>query len=482
MGEYDELFAHIDEHLDERLEKTRAYLRVPGISPTGEGIRESAEMTLGYLKELGAEDARLVETSGFPVVYGKLYSKNPDAKTLLCISMYDIMPAEEPDWVVPPFGADIIAPERINATSKFGEVLIARGVMDYKAPLMNFFYAVETWLKVTGDIPVNIIFAVEGEEEIGSVHLPEFFEECFDEIKTADAGHFLGMRTDTLGRLVIPRGYKGWLNLELEVAGGDWGGSGRQLFSADCAWVDAPIPHLVAAVNSLMDKDGHVLVEGFYDDVRPLTPTEQKEIRIVEEEFNEPAVKIALGITKFKGGLPGRELVGKYITRPVMNIDGIIGGYTGEGVKTNLPQSAVVKMDVRIVPDMKPDVTVERIKAHLIKKGFPEVQVRVSWAFDWFRTPAEAEIIQTSVKTTEMLGFPYIMTPTSCGCYRLSVYNKAPLHLPISVAGLGAGGRSHQANEYVHVEGLRDNQRFAVVHLSEYAKLGPSRRVNEMEF
>ncbi len=482
MGEYDALFAHIDAHFDERLEKTREYLRVPGISTTNEGIRESAEMTLGYIKELGAEDARLVETSGFPVAYGKLYSKNPDAKTLLCINMYDVMPADEPDWVVPPFGAEIIDPGQIGMPSELGQLLVARGAGDYKAPVMNFFHAVDTFLKVTGDVPVNIIFAIEGEEEIGCPHLREFLDACYGDLKAADAGHFHGMRTEGKNRLLIPRGYKGWVNLELEVAGGDWGGSGRQLFSADCAWVDAPIPHLVAALNSLMDKDGNILVEGFYDDIRPLTPTEKEEIRIIEETFDEAGVMDALDLKRFKGGRPGRELVGQYITGPIMNIDGISGGYTGEGVKTNLPQSAVVKIDVRIVPDMKPDVTVERIKAHLIKEGFPEVQVRVPWANEWFRTPPGAEILQSAKKTAEILGSPYIVSPTSASCYALHVYSKAPLYLPISLTGTGHCGRVHQANEWVTVEGLRDNQRFAIVHLSEYAKMGPSRRVNEMEY
>jgi acetylornithine deacetylase/succinyl-diaminopimelate desuccinylase-like protein len=231
-----------------------------------------------------------------------------------------------------------------------------------------------------------------------------------------------------------------------------------------------------------MDKDGNILVEGFFDEVRSLTPIEKEEMRIIEEDFDEEGVKQALDLKKFKGGRPGREMVSDYVMRPVMNIDGIIGGYTGEGNFTNLPQNAVVKMDVRIVPDMKPDVTVEKIKAHLVKQGFPEVQVRVPWATDWFRTPPGAPIIQCAKRTCEILGDPYIVQPTSASCYSLYVYSKAPLYLPISLTGTGHCGRVHQANEWVAVEGLRDNQRYAVVLLNEFAKMGPSPRVNEMEY
>ncbi len=483
MGEYDKIFAYMDEHFDERLEKLRAYLRVPAISPKNEGVRESAEMTLGYIEELGAEDARLVETEGNPVVFGKLYSKNPNAKTLICYGMYDVMPVDEPGWAVPPFEGAIIEPKRIGAPTRFGKLLVARGVANQKGQLMVFLNAVETLQKVTGDIPVNIIFAVEGEEELGSPSFPEFFQKCFDDLKTADAVHWQGFRTDEVGRHMIQRGYKGWVNLELKVTGGDWGGpAGRSLFAADAAWVDAPIPHLLAAVNTIIDKDGNILVEGFYDDVRPLTPTEREEIGVVEQTFDEASTMQNWQIKKFKQGRPGRELVGKYITGPLINIDGMVGGYTGPKIWTNLPRTGLIKMDVRLVPDMTPGVIIEKIKAHLVKQGFPEVTVRVLSSYDWCRTPAEAEIIQAAVKATELLGAPYIMWPTWVGCSPLYIFNKAPLHLPFSITGMGHRGRSHQANEYVAVEGLREGERYAAALMCEFAKMGRSRKVTELEF
>ena len=482
--EYDKILTYIDEHFDERLERLREYLHIASISPLDQNIREGAEATLGYIKALGAEDAHLVETAGNPVVFGKLYSKNPNAKTLISYGMYDVMPVDEPGWVVPPFEGAIVDPERIEGVpTRFGKLLVARGVANQKGQLMVFLNAVETLQKVTGDIPVNIIFAVEGEEELGSVSFPEFFKKKFEDLKSADAVHWQGFRTDELGRHMIQRGYKGWVNLELEVTGGDWGGpAGRALFAADAAWVDAPILHLLAAVNTLIDKDGNVLVEGFYDDVRPLTPTEQKEIRIIEETFDEASVLKNWQIKKFKQGRSGRELVGRYITGPLMNVDGIVGGYTGPGIWTNLPRSGIIKIDVRLVPDMVPERVVEKIKAHLMRQGFPEVTVRVISSYDWCRTPAEAEILQAAVKATELQGAPYIMWPTWVGCAPLYIFNKAPLHLPFSITGMGHRGRSHQANEYVAVEGLREGERYAALLMCEYAKMGKSRKVNEMEF
>jgi acetylornithine deacetylase/succinyl-diaminopimelate desuccinylase-like protein len=489
-GSLQKVYEHMDEHFDERLERLREFLRIPSISPieardgSDKNIRKAAEKTLSYIKALGAEDARLVEVAGNPVVFGKLYSQNPDAKTLICYSMYDVMPVDEPRWVVPPFEGTIVDPERIEgAPTHFGKLFVGRGAANQKGQLMAFLNAVETFQKVTGDIPVNIIFAIEGEEELGSPSFPEFFQKYFDDLKTADVCHFQGFRTDELGRHMIQRGFKGMLTLELEVTGGDWGGPpGRSLFAADAAWVDAPILHLLAAANTLIDKDGNVLVEGFYDDVRPLTPTEQEEIRIIEETFDEVPVMENWQIRKFKQGRTGRELVGHYITAPLMNIDGIVGGYTGPGVWTNLPRSGLIKIDVRLVPDMVPEIVIEKLRSHLIKQGFPEVTVRVPSSYDWGRTPAEAEIIQAAVRATELLGAPYIMWPTWVGCMPLYIFNKAPLHLPVSITGMGHRARTHQANEYVTVEGLREGERYAATLMAEFAKMGRSRKVTEMEF
>jgi acetylornithine deacetylase/succinyl-diaminopimelate desuccinylase-like protein len=484
MGEYDKIFNYVDEHFSERLERLREYLRVASISPLNQNIREGAEATLKYIKSLGAVETRLVETAGNPVVFGKLYSKNPKAKTLICYGMYDVMPVDEPGWVVDPFEGAIVEPERVEgAPTRFGKLLVARGVANQKGQLMVFLNALETLQKVTGDIPVNVIFAVEGEEELGSPSFPEFFKKCFDDLKTADAVHWQGFRTDELGRHMIQRGYKGLVTLELEVTGGDWGGpAGRSLFAADAAWVDAPILHLLAAVNTMIDKDGTVLIEGFYDDVRPLTPTEQKEIRIVEETFDDLPVMKNWQIKKFKQGRPGREVVGRYIAGPLVNVDGIVGGYTGPGIWTNLPRSALIKIDVRLVPDMRGERVIEKVKSHLIQKGFPEVTVRAMSSYEWCRTPAEAEIIKASVKATELLGAPYIMWPTWVGCSPLTIFNKAPLYLPFSITGMGHRGRSHQANEYVAIEGLKEGEKYAALLMCEYAKMGKSRKVNEMEF
>jgi acetylornithine deacetylase/succinyl-diaminopimelate desuccinylase-like protein len=485
MGEYDKIFNYVDDHFDERLERLREYLHIASISPLNQNIREGAEATLGYIKALGAVETELVETSGNPVVFGKLYSKNPNAKTLICYGMYDVMPVDEPGWVVAPFEGAIVEPERVKgAPTRFGKLLVARGVANQKGQLMVFLNALETLQQLTGDIPVNILFAIEGEEEMGSIHFPEFFQKKFDDLKTADAVHWQGFRTDELGRHMIQRGYKGNLKFELEVEGGEWGGpAGRSLFAADAAWVDAPLLRLMAALNCLLDREGNVLVEGFYDDVRPLTPTEQKEIRIVEETFDEEPVLKNWQIKKFKQGRPGRDWIGRYITGPVMNVDGMVGGYTGPGIWTNLPRKGVIKIDVRQVPDMAPERTLERIKNHLLKSGFPEVKVNLMSAYNyWSRTPAEAEILQAAVKATDLLGVPHIMWPTWVGGSPLYVFNRAPLYLPFSITGLGHRGRSHQANEYVAVDGLKEGEKYAALLMCEYAKMEKSRKVNEMVF
>jgi len=470
----EEVYKYIDRNFDEYVEEVRKFLRQPGIPHTGEGIKESAEMTLGFLKDLGIEDARLVPLKGGnPVAYGKLKSKKLKAKTILLYQHYDVVPVKSEEWTVPPFKAEMLEAKELGLPPERGKIIVARGAYDKKSALRTFLLAVKAMLEVTGDIPVNLIFVIEGEEELGAPHLPQFRDQFLDELKQADSAWFPAMRQDERGKLILNRGYKGYIKFELQVKSGEWGGTldGRDLWSGDIAMVDAPLWRLVWALNSLVDSNGKILIEGFYDNIRPLTKEEKGEIETMKQDFDEETWKKFFNVKEFQRGLPGKELFVEYVMGPLLNIDGIIAGWTGPGVFTTVPMKAVAKCDVRIVPDQSVDEVYSKMRKHLDKQGFPEVEIiKVGW-YEWSRTPITADIYKAAIRAAEKHKVEWISWPSVPASDPSYLWNRPPLNLPTSYAGLGYGERYHRADEYVTVEGIRDNLKYVVTMLNEYAKI-----------
>ena len=205
---------HIDDNFDAHLKKVQGYVRQPSISADGTGIKETARLTKGLIEELGGT-AKIVPTDGWPVVYGEL---SADAeKTLLIYGMYDVQPVEEEAgmWIVPPFSGKIVN------MKPFGKCLVSRGAINTKAPLRAFFNACQTILDVEGKLPVNLIFAIEGEEELGSVHLPQFVKKYQKQLAKADAVYFPIPAQDLKGKVILELGVKGIIYMDLICKGGE---------------------------------------------------------------------------------------------------------------------------------------------------------------------------------------------------------------------------------------------------------------------
>lgn len=488
MRKYDQTFKFIDESFDEWLEKTREYIRIPSISltKTEEGKAEmerAANFVLKVFQEVGAQDTEIFRTTRWPVVYGKLMSKNPNAKTLLIYGMYDVMPADESKWTVPPFEARIVDAEEINAPAHLGKVICARGTMNQKVPHMGALLGIKALKAVTGDVPVNLFLFCEGEEELGSPSMHEFINAKKNELKHARArGELVPGRTQNWdGTARIHLGQRGTIMLELHVEGGDWGGPAeRKIFTTDVLWVDAPLWRLIWALSTLMDPTGKVLIDGFYDDWHPPTPKEREMIKKIKETWDEewggPVPrdgKRMLGIKKFLRGLPGRDLIEDYLTKPSINIDGIQGGHVGSDVWTQMPREGTVKLDIRMMPYMRPEDLVWKFKKHLHMHGFPEVEVRVTGYNPWSKIDPECDIVQAARRTYEKMGVKYIENPSYWG----SGPHEGHIRKPLGFSGrglefgLGTGGRSHSVDEFETVEGLRQCAKSYVVYLNEYAKL-----------
>lgn len=250
------------------------------------GTRSCAEMLAGYLRDLGCGTVELMETGGQPIVYGEMNSGAP--WTLLIYHMYDVQPAEEANWSVDPFGGAVVRHE------EFGRCLVARGAKNSKGPLRAFLNAVESIIRVRRSLPVNLIFAIEGEEELGSPHLGEFAARYEKSLKKANAVLFPYAMQEYDGRAILWPGTKGLLCLEIESSGERWARGPRRfsIHSSYKAIVDSPAWRLVQALSTLTSDDGNtVLVDGFPDGVRAPTATEERLLAALAGRFSEEALR-----------------------------------------------------------------------------------------------------------------------------------------------------------------------------------------------
>jgi len=436
----------IEEVFGEHVARVQEAIRQPSVSGTGEGIREMAELLRGWIEELGGW-ARVVPTAGHPVVYGGVDADKPT--TLLVYSMYDVQPAEEPDWIAPPFAAEVVE------LPELGKCIVGRGATNQKGPLVGLLNACRACLEARGELPVNLLFVVEGEEELGSPHLPEFVEEHKEELAKADAMFWPSFSQDRKGKVIMPLGCKGIVFVELRCRGGAWGGPvERNLHSSHAAWVASPVARLVNALAALVDAEGQLQIRELWNHVRGPTPEEEALLRKLAESFDESAVKQELGIVRFKLGLHGVEALRRYFYEPSINIDGIAAGYVGPGTKTVLPREAVARLDVRLVPDLEPDQVLTALHRCLRERGFDDIEVIVHDRYTWAQSHLSDRPVQAMLQTYRMHGFEPEIWPRAAGAAPFYLFSRQPLNLPWTRGGLGHGGRAHAANEYCTVKGL----------------------------
>lgn len=479
MTDLSPVFRHIDAHFEDYLQEVRRFLGQPGYSHTGEGMEQSAAIALDYLRSLGSEDCRLISTDGYPVATGFLRSRNRRAKTLIVYSFYDEVPVTPADWTFPPHEARIVDAQQLELPAYLGKVMCGRATANQRGPMMACLLAVRSLLAVAGDIPVNILWVWEGEDEIQSPHLQQYIDQAHDDLDRADGWWCPGFRQDERGRFVDVRGFKGTLKVELEAKGGAWGGttSGKDLWSAYLPWVDAPYWRMIRALGTLVDEDDRITIDGFWDKVRSITPEERQELDEVRARFDEEETRQSLGIARFRRGRQGLELLERFIMDPMLNVVGITGGYAGPGVFTTLPMHVVAKLDFRFPPDLRSEEIMMLLRVHLDRRGFPEVQIRRIGGYEWSRTPPGDPLMIAAADAAKQHGFEYFRWPTHAAVNTCSLFNQPPLRLPVSFAGAGHGGRWHQPDEYCTVEGLRDAMKYALTFIHEWAAQGgPPRR------
>ncbi|MEM3465290.1 MAG: M20/M25/M40 family metallo-hydrolase, partial [Candidatus Jordarchaeales archaeon] len=377
--------------------------------------------------------------------YGELDVGAP--VTMLVYTMYDTMPADEPGWTVDPFAGEI------RRVEPFGETLIARGAVNTKGPLVASLNTVKAIVESGQEPPVNLIFAAEGEEELGSKNLPEFIGKYESQLKKADVLFFPGASQNSKGKAIVTLGVKGIGYFELELDGKQWGKGPTEfgIHGSNKAWVDSPAWRMVKALSTMVDETGNrVLVEGFCDDVR--VPSEEDEILLARlaETFDEQEVKERMKVERFIDDLHGVEALKKYLFTPTLNIDGLWSGYTGPGSKTLLPHRITVKMDVRLVPQMQVEKTMSLIRSHLDKHGFSEIRIRrLEEGYGWARMSIHSPYTKALLRALGEFNVEIEIWPTIAGSAPFSMFAAPPLGLPFIVGGMGHGGLAHSPNEYL---------------------------------
>ncbi|HKT78741.1 MAG TPA: dipeptidase [Vicinamibacterales bacterium] len=335
----DNVIDFINVNRDRYLDELKGLLAIPSISALPEhagDVRRCAEWCAAEMRRVGLENVRLMDTAGFPVVYGDWLGAE-GAPTILFYGHYDVQPVDPLDlWESPPF----------EATVRDGEIY-ARGAADDKGQVFMHLKAIEAHLKQNGRLPVNIKVMLEGEEEVGSEHLDDFIR-----AHKSDLGADVVVISDSAmfarGVPSICYGLRGLAYMQVDLRGtstdlhsGVFGGA-----------VANPAFVLSQMIAQMKDRGGRIKIPGFYDDVRPLSDEERQAWATLP--FNEKKYKKDIGAPKLFGE-SGYTTLERTWARPTLEVNGLLSGFTGTGAKTVLPAVAMAKISMRLVPDQEPD-------------------------------------------------------------------------------------------------------------------------------
>ncbi|MGV9169834.1 MAG: M20/M25/M40 family metallo-hydrolase, partial [Promethearchaeia archaeon] len=390
-----EIAEYIENHLEDAIEDLSDLCSIPSVAAKGEHMKEAAGETK-HLFESASLETSIQQTSGFPVVVGEL--DVGAEKTLLFYDHYDVQPAEPFDlWDTPPF----------ELNRRDGR-LYGRGVADNKGDLITRVWALKAFQDTATDLPVNIKFMAEGEEEIGSPHLHEFVKENKDFLK-ADGGIWEFGSSDIEGRQEVWLGLKGLLYVQLEIER-----LSMDAHSSYACILPSAAYRLTWALNSLRNEDNQILIDGFYDDVKPLPEAERK--AIMNNDMHENEVRKFYDIPEFLNGMTGMELKEAFYNAPTCNIAGIDSGWQGSGAKTVLPAKASVKIDFRLVESMRPEDILRKLRKHLDRKGFSDIKIAWHHGYPAAKTRINhpfVDIVRES--TRQIFGHEPVVHPTSPG-------------------------------------------------------------------
>jgi acetylornithine deacetylase/succinyl-diaminopimelate desuccinylase-like protein len=438
---------NVDSEMDSLISDLQKLIRQPSVSAKKQGITQCASLVATIMKNSGISTEILYldevkehhkrDVEAHPVVYGEVKSKsNPNGKTILFYNHYDVQPEDPIElWNMDPFSGTIE-----------GNYVYGRGASDDKGELITRIKAVEYFLRKTGDVPCNVKFIVEGEEEIGSEHIVQYLNQYKDKFVCDGIIWEFGY-IDEKNRPIISLGMKGLLYVELLAKGPI-----RDAHSSLAVLIENPAWVLVRALNSIRDGSGRILVKDWYNEVKELTP---QEIALIKKEpFDEESFRKEYKIEKFVNDIKGVEARKALVGDPTCNIAGTISGYTGKGAKTVLPAEAIAKLDFRLVPNMNPEKQFKRIKEHLKINGFGEKDITVRFVHGEAAarvSPGDPFVNMVRKSAEEIFGSA-VISISSAGTGPMNSFINILKSPCVSIGSTFVYAKIHSPNEFARID------------------------------
>ncbi len=472
--EFGPIWAQIQQRHDEAVQRLQNWIRQPSIAAENRGVNEGCALTMQMLRDAGFQQVTKLPTDGQPGIFAMLDAGAP--RSIAVYFMYDVKQVDPSEWSSPPFEAALVD------KAGFGKVVVGRGAVNQKGPEATFLAALHAIQGAGRRLPVNLVFVAEGEEEIGSPHFPQVVRrpEVLAAMKRCTGVFIPAASQNPDGSVLMTLGAKGVIECELTSSGERWGrGPGLDIHSSNKARVDSPAWHLVLALATLVSPDGNTpMIENYAAKARPISPTEKQMCATAARRLNEEIVKKQLGVQHWIHDMDFEQSLEMLVSLPTVNIEGLVGGYTGPGGKTILPHKALAKLDMRLVPDMTAVDALASLKAHLAKRGFGDIEVNMTGGYDPTSTSADSMVIRAEEAVYRHTGIDPVVLPRNAGSWPGYVFTGEPLRLPASHFGLGHGSGAHAPNEYYVIEssnpkvlGMDDATRGYVEYLYELAKI-----------
>lgn len=439
MPHLERLDQYFSKHRETHLQQLNEFLQIQSISALSEhagDMQKAAEWLVNAFTDIGLENVSIDETDGYPVVYADwLHAEGKP--TILVYGHYDVQPVDPLElWDSAPFEPEI----RDNK-------LYARGASDDKGQVFMHLKAVEALFKEYGSLPVNVKFLIEGEEEVGSPSLEKYIEQHQEKL-AADLIVISDTGMQGPGQPAVCYGLRGLTGVQIDVQGAK-GDLHSGLYGGG---VQNPLHAIAQLIASFRDAEGTIAVEGFYDDVRPLTEEEREAYRALN--FDEEALKEELNVPSLYGE-KGFSYLEQTWARPTLEVNGLYGGFSGEGIKTVLPAEASAKITCRLVPDQDPEDIVNKLRAHIEAHKPEGVTVTVS-EFDKgkpFITPFDHPAIQAAGRSYEKVYHVPTAYTRGGGSIPIVAAFDEILQLPVVLMGFGLSTENfHAPNEHFHLE------------------------------
>jgi acetylornithine deacetylase/succinyl-diaminopimelate desuccinylase-like protein len=434
MTDFTAVDAWLDAHLEESLAELGVLVAQPSIAAQGVGMGECAQLVASMLERRGF-DVEMIAAGGPPVVLGERAGRAP--RTLLVYNHYDVQPVEPLElWTTPPF-----TPSRRDGK------LFGRGVSDDKGHITSRLLAMDALLAVRGNLPCRVKFVIEGEEEVGSVHLPAFVHENRERL-AGDACLWEFGGVDHRGVPMLYAGLRGicYVELSVETATMDaHSGLGGSILP-NAAW------RLTWALASLKGPDERIRIPGHYDSVRPPSALDRERIAALPDSSEH--LRGYFGVKGFLRDMTGgTDMRVAEVFEPTCTICGLDSGYQGPGSKTIIPARAKAKVDFRLVPDMTPQEVLRNLRAHLDREGFADVAIEFLGGNPAGRTDPDDPFLALVSRTAEpVYGQPMQLVPMIGGSGPNHCFIQE-LGVPVATAGLGhPDSRVHAPDENIRVD------------------------------